>query len=148
MMDVEIVAGLCPKADTHVYFASWTQKGWIDFLDEVTSGHPATPVAVSISYGLAEDSSDWTADALNSVNHRLQIAAMQGITICVSSGDDGTGCGQSERRCHVEFPSSSPFVLSVGGTMLTSEADGQVNEAVWWESPGQRANGGGRPAAG
>jgi kumamolisin len=148
MMDVEIVAGLCPKADIHVCFASWTQKGWIDFLDEVTSGDPPTPVTISISYGLAEDSPDWSPDALKSINDRLQIAAMRGITICVSSGDDGTGCDQSGRRCHVEFPSSSPFVLSVGGTMLTSGAGGQVKEVVWWESPGQRTSRGGGSTGG
>jgi kumamolisin len=148
MMDVEIVSGLCPKADIHVYFSIWSQKGWIDLLDEVTSGDTATPVTVSISYGLAEDSSDWTAAALTSINHRLQIAAMQGITICVSSGDDGTGCDQSGRRCHVEFPASSPFVLSVGGTMLASGHNGQVNEVVWWEAPGQRTPRGGGATGG
>jgi len=148
MMDIEIVAGLCPKADIHVYFASWTQKGWIDFLDDATSGNPATPVAISISYGLAEDSHDWSPDALKSINDRLQIAAMQGITVCVSSGDDGTGCDQSGRRCHVEFPASSPFVLSVGGTMLMSGANGQANEVVWFESPGQRTPRGGGATGG
>src|SRR5262249_40524072 len=108
MMDVEIVASLCPKASIKVCFASWTQKGWIDFLDEVTSLSPA-PTTVSISYGLAEESADWSQGAMNSINHRLQIAAMQGITVCVSSGDDGTGCSQPGHRCHVEFPGSSPF---------------------------------------
>jgi kumamolisin len=148
MMDIEIIAALCPKSAIKVCFASWTQKGWIDFLDEVTSGHPATPVVVSISYGLAEDSQDWTANAINSINHRLQIAAMQGITVCVSSGDDGTGCGQNDKRCHVEFPASSPFVLSVGGTMLTPGAGGQALEVVWWEAPGRRTNNGGGSTGG
>ena len=140
MMDAQIIAALCPGADIAVYFASWDQKGWIDFLDEVTSGQPATPVAVSISYGLAEEAADWTHGAMNSINHRLQIAAMQGINVCVSSGDDGTGCGQSGNRCHVEFPGASPFVLSVGGTMLAQGAGGQVDEVVWWEAPGRRTN--------
>jgi kumamolisin len=148
MMDVEIVASLCPKAEIHVCFASWTQKGWIDFLDEVTSGHPSTPVTVSISYGLAEEAPDWTQGAMKSINDRLQIAAMQGITVCVSSGDDGTGCSQGGKRCHVEFPASSPFVLSVGGTMLTSGHSGQLGEVVWWEAPGQRAGGGGSTGGG
>jgi kumamolisin len=148
MMDVEIIAALCPKAAITVCFASWTQKGWIDFLDEVTSGNSSTPVAISISYGLAEDGTGWTQAAMNSINHRLEIAAMQGITVCISSGDDGTGCGQSGSRCHVEFPSTSPFVLAVGGTMLTSGTGGKVDEVVWWESPGQRTNNGGGSTGG
>jgi kumamolisin len=85
---------------------------------------------------------------MNSINHRLQIAAMQGITVCVSSGDDGTGCGQGGTRCHVEFPTASPFVLSVGGTMLTTGAGGQVDEVVWREPPGQRTNKGGGSTGG
>jgi kumamolisin len=35
---------------------------------------------------------------------------------------------------HVEFPASSPFVLAVGGTMLSGQ-----QEAGWWQSPGQRS---------
>jgi len=149
MMDVELVAGLCPKADIHVYFASWTQKGWIDFLDEVTALDTAKPITVSISYGLAEESPDWSHGAMTSVNHRLQIAAMMGINICVSAGDDGIGCGQRRGRYHVEFPASSPFTVGVGGTMLTSREDGQVDEVVWWEAPGRRTgNGGGSTGGG
>jgi kumamolisin len=146
MMDVQIVAALCPEAAISVYFASWDQKGWIDLLDKVTTASPA-PVAVSISYGLAEESSDWSAGAMASINHRLQIAAMQGITVCVSSGDDGTGCGAGDNRAHVEFPGSSPFVLSVGGTMLQATG-AAVNEVVWWESPGRRTKKGGGATGG
>ena len=148
MMDVELVAGLCPKADIHVYFASWTQKGWIDFLDEVTSLETTKPVTVSISYGLAEESPDWSNGAMTSVGHRLQIAAMMGINICVSAGDDGTGCNQRGGRCHVEFPASSPFVLSVGGTMLQDARGGRLDEVVWWEKPGRRTDNGGGATGG
>jgi hypothetical protein len=35
MMDVQIIAGLCPKATIIVYFASFDQKGWIDLLNQV-----------------------------------------------------------------------------------------------------------------
>ena len=144
MMDVQIVAGLCPKADIAVYFATWGEGGWVDLLDEITSGSGPVPVAVSISYGLAEEAPDWSNGAMDSINQRLQIAAMQGITVCVSSGDDGSGCDQPGSRCHVEFPTSSQFVLSVGGTMLTQQAD----EVVWWESPGERSPKGGGATGG
>ena len=30
MMDVQIVAGLCPAAKLSVYFAKDSQKGWVD----------------------------------------------------------------------------------------------------------------------
>jgi kumamolisin len=43
-----------------------------------------------VSYGLAEDSPDWEQAALQAINEALQAAAMVGITVCVSAGDDGT----------------------------------------------------------
>jgi kumamolisin len=148
MMDLQIIAALCPKASIVAYFASWSEGGWINLLDEVTSGGRATPSALSISYGLAEEAADWSRGAMTSINERLQIAAMMGITVCVSSGDDGSGCGRTDSRCHVEFPSSSPFVLSVGGTMLTTTEGGRSSETVWWTAPGKRTSKGGGATGG
>jgi len=126
-MDAQIVAALCPKADIRIYFATLDEGGFVNLLDAVTSGSGPIPVVVSMSYGAAEDSSGWSRGAKTAINERLQIAALMGITVCVSSGDDGSGCYQSGRRCHVEFPSSSPYALSVGGTMLSHR--GHVEEA-------------------
>ncbi|CAG2157404.1 hypothetical protein LMG31506_06004 [Cupriavidus yeoncheonensis] len=148
MMDIQIVAGLCPKADIGVYFATWGESGWINLLDEVTSGSGPVPVALSVSYGLAEEAADWSHGAMASINQRLQIAAMQGMTVCVSSGDDGSGCNQPGKRCHVVFPTSSPYVLSVGGTMLVAQADGKTQEVAWWEAPGERTQQGGGSTGG
>jgi kumamolisin len=129
MMDVQIVAGLCSAANISVYYASFDQKGWIDLLEKVSGD---LPVTLSASYGLAEDAPDWEQAAVQAINQALQAAAMLGISICVSSGDDGSGCDQTDNRAHVEFPGCSPFVLSVGGTMLSGQ------EVVWWQSPGRR----------
>jgi kumamolisin len=114
-----------------VYYASWDQKGWIDLIERVTADQPAV---FSISYGLAEDSADWEPAALHAINTALQAAAMAGITVCASTGDDGSGCNMPDSLAHVEFPASSPFVLAVGGTMLNAQ-----QEVGWWQSPGQRS---------
>jgi len=143
MMDIEIVAALAPGATVLVYFASFDEKGWVDLLNQTTAGQPSLPVSLSISWGLYEDSPDWSASALQSINEALQAAAMQGITVCVSSGDDGSGDGAADRHAHVDFPAVSPFVLAVGGTML----DG-TDEVVWWEAPGRRTNSGGGATGG
>jgi kumamolisin len=143
MMDVQIIAGLCPKATIIVYFATFDQKGWIDLLNQVIADSAAIPVALSISWGLAEDSPDWSEGALNAINDSLTAAAMLGITTCVASGDDGSGDQMTDGQAHIDFPSSSPFVLSVGGTMLTSAA-----ETAWWQSPGRRTRKGGGATGG
>ena len=146
-MDIQIVASLCPQAEIFVYFAPFSQKGWVDLLDALIAGTPAKPVVLSVNWGLAEDSPDWSKAALTEINARLQAVALLGITVCVSSGDDGSGDELTEGRAHVDFPSSSPFVLSVGGTMLTGPAT-NPEEQVWWETPGERTSKGGGAGGG
>jgi kumamolisin len=140
MMDVQIVAGLAPAAQISVYFTTWDQKGWIDLLDQALQDKP---VALSISYGLPEDDPDWAEVAITEIEKRLSAAAQLGITVCVSSGDDGSGDQMSDGRCHVNYPAASPFVLGVGGTMINS-----TDEEAWWVAPGERAGGGGATGGG
>ena len=145
MMDVEIIAALCPAASISVYFAPFNQKGWIDLLDAVAKIEPVPPVALSVSYGRAEDSPDWSGSAVTEINQRLQSVAMLGVTVCAASGDDGAGDQMNDGRAHVNFPASSPFVLSVGGTMLTGPPPAEV---VWWAEPGDRSQKGGGSTGG
>jgi kumamolisin len=142
-MDVQIVAGLCPAAEIIVYFTAFDQKGWVDLLTEIIKGVPAGPVAVSVSWGLAEDSADFSAAARTAIDQRLQAAALLGVTVCVSAGDDGSGDQVQDGQAHVNFPASSPHVLAVGGTMLERD-----QEVTWWQSPGDRARGGGATGGG
>ncbi|HEY2320683.1 MAG TPA: S53 family peptidase [Solirubrobacteraceae bacterium] len=142
-MDVQIVAGLCPAAEIVVYFTQFDQKGWIDLLNEIIKGVPAAPVAVSVSWGLAEDSADFSAAARGAIDERLQAAALLGVTVCVSAGDDGSGDQMQDGQAHVNFPASSPHVLAVGGTMLDGD-----QEVTWWQPPGDRAHRGGSTGGG
>ena len=105
-------------------------------------------MSLSVSWGLAEDDSEWSAAARDAINNRLNAAALLGITVCVASGDDGSGDEETDSRAHVDFPSSSPFVLGVGGTMIEGTLNPQ-SERVWWEAPGRRTrNGGGATGGG
>jgi kumamolisin len=145
MMDVQIIAGLCPRANISVYFSTFDQGGWVDLLNRVITDKP---VALSISWGLAEDDpGQWSANALAAINDQLNAARLLGITICVSSGDDGSGDQVDNGQAHVDFPTSSPYVLGVGGTML-SQAGAGVQEVTWWEKPGTRAGHGGATGGG
>jgi kumamolisin len=144
MMDVQIIAGLCPGAVISVYFATFDQKGWVDLLNRTILDRP---VALSVSWGSAEDSTDWSKAALAAINERLNAAATLGITVCVAAGDDGSGDAATDARAHVDFPSSSPFVLGVGGTMMTHAAENIIEQA-WWQSPGRRTPSGGGATGG
>ncbi|MFI9324761.1 protease pro-enzyme activation domain-containing protein [Kitasatospora aureofaciens] len=141
MMDVEIIAGLCPAAQIPVYFVPWTQKGWIDLIDQAIADQPVT---LSVSYGLPEEDPQLSPAARDEVYKRLEGAAGLGITVCVASGDDGAGAQVEDGAAHVSFPSTSEFALAVGGT----EIDSTGREVSWWESPGRRTDGGGASGGG
>ncbi len=145
MMDVEIIAGLCAQASISVYFSTFDQRGWVDLLNQVIT---AKPVALSCSWGLAEDDPSWSANAVAAIDDRLNAARLLGITTCVSSGDDGSGDQVDDGHAHIDFPSSSPNALGVGGTMLINSGS-NIDEVTWWQSPGRRTqNGGGATGGG
>lgn len=127
---------------------------------------------ISLSYGNCE--SQWGQSSLNTLNQYFQQANVQGITIFSASGDAGaTDCDTAppaDFGLAVDFPGSSPFVTSAGGTMFnegsatgtttywnsnnsssTNNAGSAVSyipEAVWNESnsTGLAAGGGGASA--
>ncbi len=146
MLDIEVLAGICPKATIPVWFSQFTEKGWIDALDAATHDATYKPQVLSISWGYAEDVSIWTAAAVAQVNESLQEAALMGITICVAAGDDGSSDGITDGNAHVDFPCTSPFVLAVGGTLLRTGA--KRSERAWKDGDGLRADNGGSTGGG
>lgn len=144
MLDVEVVAGACPKATIVVLFSPFTEAGWIANIDAILTD-PAHPSIASISYGLAEGSDIWTQDAIDQVNDTLKALANAGITACVSSGDDGSDDQVADGLAHVDFPASSPYVLAVGGTSLDKSTG---EEVAWFEGDGLRRDGGGSTGGG
>jgi kumamolisin len=142
MLDIEIVAGVCPKATIVVYFSQFTEKGWIDNLDAVLADAPSV---LSVSYGLAEGTDIWTQQAIDNVNDSLKELANAGITVCVSSGDDGADDQVPDGRAHLDFPAASPYVLAVGGTALSRATS---TEVVWFDGDGLRRDGGGSTGGG
>jgi kumamolisin len=149
MMDVEIIAGLCPKASISVYFSTFDQDGWVNLLDRVIHADPV-PVALSISWGRAEDHPDkpWSDEAIRAINDRLNLARLLGITVCAPAGDDGWRDEVNETIpiAHVDFPSSSPHVLAVGGTML--KRFGTMWKEVTWADSGTAGVPGGATGGG
>ena len=144
MLDIEIVTAVCPKATIVVLFSQFTERGWVANLDAILTD-PASPSVVSVSYGLAEGTDIWTQNAIDSVNDALKAVANAGITVCVSSGDDGTDDQVPDGAAHLDFPASSPYVLAVGGTALQKMSG---DEVVWFDGDGLRRDGGGSGGGG
>jgi kumamolisin len=142
MLDVEVVAGACPDAHIVVYFAEFTEQGWIDLLDFIMQDKKNNPNVLSISWGAAEDTDVWTRAAMKQVNESLKDAAMMGMTICVAGGDDGSSDAVLDGHAHADFPASSPYVLAVGGTTIPKK-HGTGRDIVWFEGDGLREDSGG-----
>ena len=145
MLDIEVAGALAPKARLAVYFSKFTEQGWVDAITEAVHDNTNRPSVISISWGFAEGFSIWTQQAIDRVNETLNEAALLGVTICVASGDDGSSDGVEDGHAHVDFPSSSPYVLAVGGTTL--KANGSHPEEVVWND-GPRATAGGATGGG
>jgi kumamolisin len=144
MLDIEVVAGVCPKSTIVVYFADWSEQGWITALDAATQDKENDLGVISGSWGYAEDADIWTQQAMTQVNESMKDTAYLGITVCIASGDDGSSDAISDGHAHVDFPSASPYVLSVGGTTIVANQ----NDIFWKEGDGLRADNGGSGGGG
>lgn len=149
MLDVEVVAGVCPEATIVVYFSSFDEGGWVNAIDTAVHDQQNPLSVLSVSWGYAEDAAGaWTAGAIDSINDTLKSAALLGVTICVAAGDDGSSDGVTDGHAHVDFPSSSPYVLAVGGTTLKRSASGTITETAWKDGDGLRNDNGGSTGGG
>ena len=104
MLDIEVAASLAPGASIVVYFAPFTEQGWVDVVSTAVHDTQHHPSVLSISWGYTEGQDIWTAQAVRAVNQAFQAAAVMGMTICVASGDDGSGISWPTATCTSIFP--------------------------------------------
>jgi len=87
------------------------------------------PLVNSISYGSVEDELPSTFPKM--FNTEAQKLGVQGVSILVSSGDDGVANFQARDKpdnCgyHPSFPASSPYVTAVGATQGPESNDKEI----------------------
>jgi kumamolisin len=141
MLDIEVAGAIAPAAQMVVYFSPNTDQG---FLDAVTTAiHDTTnqPSVISISWGGPESS--WTQQSMTAFDQAFQDAAAMGITVCVAAGDNGSSDGATDGSDNVDFPASSPYALSCGGTSVQASATAITSETVWNDGAQGGAGGGG-----
>lgn len=140
VLDVEVAGAAAPGAKLAMYFAPNTERGFIEAVTTAVHDHINRPSVISISWGQAEEG--WTRQALTLLDAAFQDAATLGVTVCVASGDDGSGDRVGDGLAHVDFPASSPFALACGGTRLVA-GGGRIAEETVWNDPGGGSSGGG-----
>ncbi|MCI4336756.1 MAG: S53 family peptidase [Thermoplasmata archaeon] len=142
VLDICVAGAVAPGAAIAVYFAPWTERGWLDIINAAV--HPApgqpSPSVISISYGWPElDESSgmaWTAAVLDEISQSFYEASLVGVTILVASGDHGSSCGLADRKAHVSYPGTDPWVTCCGGTILTGVAGSAFQEGTWDDASG------------
>ncbi len=116
--DIELIGAFAPEADIRVYFGSNTMLGKFRALCAALDDNPDV---ISMSFGGWE--SRKAPHEIEVFERLFRRAALQGITVVTSSGDDG----------QLQYPASSPYVLACGGTHLHDSQGRLVSEEAWSE---------------
>lgn len=145
-LDLQVSGTIAPAAKIVVYFAPFTERGWVDSLTAAMNDTVNRPSVISISWGFAEEAPvqgfEWTAQTVQAVNETLEAAAAMGVSVCVAAGDDGSSDDVNDGHAHVDFPASSPYSLGCGGTRLIGAKGAIASEVVWNDGPGSGGGGG------
>jgi kumamolisin len=128
-LDLQVLAGLLPRARIVVYFAPNTAQGLADAVHQAVFDDQNRPSVLSISWGSAE--TYWTPIAREALQSAFADAARLRVTVVAAAGDELATSGLIDAQAHVWFPASSPYVLGCGGTAVTLDGAAVAAEKVW-----------------
>ena len=142
-LDAEWASGVAPGANIRIYASG--SLSFVDLdkaLDRILADASTdkTIRQLSISLGLGEKYFGGPKSEIAVQHQKLLKLAALGVNVFVSSGDagsnpDNTGHG-STGPLQVEYESSDPCVVAVGGTTLKLSSNGQVASETAWASSG------------
>jgi kumamolisin len=139
-LDVSVVGSCCKSIIILFIFTnttSFTESFQTMIQGIIVNGVQLIPTIISVSWGMPET----IADPTDIIQANLLLKNTN-INVCVATGDNGSSDGTTEIT--VDYPSSSPYVTSVGGTSLicpNNVYDASCVEVVW--NDGITATGGG-----
>jgi subtilase family serine protease len=144
-LDIETVGGCCPSSNLTIilYISPNTVQSLYDCFNYalntpvISGGLSYKPTIISCSWGIPEVYVN--TSFLKTFDTLLSTASARGINVCTASGDYGSNNGVGGTSTNVDFPSSCPNVIAVGGTNLVCPNniyDGSTVEKAW-------SNGGG-----
>lgn len=144
-LDVEVIMGVAPGVPTEFWSydglrnnsAPASNENQEPFLRYIAGmeriAHP--PLVHSVSYD--DDENSLTKAYATRCNKEFQKAGIRGLTLLFAAGDDGVGGitvrNQGAKACTktlASFPSSSPWVTSVGGTQLNAAMTGEITSST------------------
>lgn len=128
-LDVETVHSLAPGAKIYLVITP-DSTSLLNAVNYTVNNLPIN--TVSISWGAPEDG--YSSSSLSYYNSIFQNAYDKGINVFAASGDSGAYNGGNALA--VNFPASSPDVVSVGGTVLSVSSSGEYSGETAWNDSG------------
>jgi hypothetical protein len=140
-LDLEYASAMAPGAAVSLYYVG--NSGTSDAFDAavyVIDNDLAQ--VISLSYGSCEP--DLGQSLIQSFDAAFEQAAVQGETIVVAAGDEGsTDCANTpgstsvQQSIAVDYPASSPWVVGMGGTQFPAAdvAGDPINTTYWGPAP-------------
>jgi len=130
MLDIFVAGAVAPGATIIVYNGTSDLAGLVHTFQAAIYDQANRPSVLSVSLGLGDRFIP--SDIRSIIDNLFQQAAILGITICVSTGDDGSEQYDSVSNTYAvdtSYPASSPYVLAIGGTEL--QVDQGITETAW-----------------
>ena len=143
MLDSQIIGVVAPEATQNIIFAANSEKGFADAILRATfpeKGEAKNSV-ISISWGLNEEG--WSKEGIAGMNDAFKKAALKGINIFASAGDDGARDRSTTAKLLAHYPASDPHVTASGGTRLLVDEQGRYRSEQVWNNGGKNDAGGG-----
>jgi subtilase family serine protease len=117
-LDIQYIMAVSPGVASS-YWGTQGQ-GWILEYFAQLAGRERPPLVNSISWGAAE--TEEPPSYMQRANEEAMKLALRGVSIIVSSGDNGVGGNLQAGGCAPfvpSFPANLPYVTTLGATMLT-----------------------------
>lgn len=154
-MDAQAIVGIAGNVQKLIFYTDGgtysssgssgdTDSNLLQVINKAVNDNAAK--VINMSWGLAECNGPGAVGFADSV---LQIGIAQGQTFVSSSGDNGSypcdvngqapagGAYSSSPQLSVNYPASSPYVIALGGTTLTTTSgDRYISESAWAYSGG------------
>jgi len=117
-LDSQYIMAVAQNISTWFYYTAGTDNGGQEtFIEWITlvNNETVAPYVLSVSYGDVESSI--SLSYVIRCNVEFLKAGTMGRSILFASGDNGVGCDGS--KFSPDFPASSPYVTTVGGTYMS-----------------------------
>jgi len=117
-LDVQYIMAMAPGTPLTYWYDSNFQTPFEDWIEQVAATENP-PLVNSISYGGPEPL--MAASVLDTFNTEAMKLGVQGVSIFVSSGDDGVAGNEARGNISAcgytpSFPATSPYITAVGAT--------------------------------